>query len=72
MSRVEILIVLAVRTFDLAVVTRSKWTNELVLDLSVFERALKERKVSGLGSAEALCEFKTVVGLNALYFYAEL
>ena len=34
-------------------------------DLSLFERALKERKIVGRRSAEAFRELKPVVGLNA-------
>ena len=44
----------------------SKRTDKLVLNLSLFERARKERKIVWRRAAKALREFKTVVSLNAL------
>ena len=40
-------------------------------DLSLFERALKERKIVRCRTAEAFGELKTVVGLNAFDGKAE-
>ena len=46
--------------------TRCERSDQLMCDLSLFERALKERKIIGRRTAEAFGELKTVVGLNAL------
>ena len=69
---IEIFVVFAVRTLYFAVVTWGKWTNQFVCNLSLFERALKERKIIRRGAAEALGKFKSVVGLNAIHGKAEL
>lgn len=41
-------------------------------NLSLFERALKERKIAGRGAAEAFGKLKSVVGLDAFHGKAEL
>ena len=58
-------------TLHFAVMARSERTNQLVGNLSLFERALKERKIVVCRSAKAFSELKTVVSLNALYGNAE-
>ena len=71
MRCVKVLIVLAVRPFHFAVMTRGKRSDQLMLNLSLFERALKERKIVRRRAAESLGELKPVVGLNALDGKAE-
>ena len=71
-SSIKVFIILAVGTFRFAVMARSERTNQLVGNISLFERALKERKIVGRRTAEAFGELKTVVGLNALDGKAEL
>ena len=51
--------------------TRCERSDQLMHDLSLFERALKERKIVRCRTAEAFGEFKTVVGLNAFDGNAE-
>ena len=71
MSSIKVFIILAVGTLHFAVMAWSERTNQLVGNLSLFERALKERKIAGCRSAKAFSELKTVVSLNALYGNAE-
>ena len=70
-SSVKVFVVFAVRTLYFTVMARSEGTNQFVCNLSLFERALKERKIIRRGAAEALGKFKSVVGLNAIYGKAE-
>ena len=71
MSCVKILIILAVWALNFTVVTRCERSDQLMRDLSLFERALKERKIVGRRSAEAFRELKPVVGLDAFYWKSE-
>ena len=41
-------------------------------NLSLFERTLKERKITGRRAAEALGKFEAIVGLNTIHGKAEL
>ena len=47
--------------------TRCERSDQLMRDFSLFERALKERKIAGCRAAKAFRKLKTVVSLNALY-----
>ena len=51
--------------------TRCERSDQLMRDLSLFERALKERKIVRRRTAEAFGELKPVVGLNAFDGNAE-
>ena len=51
--------------------TRCERSDQLMRDLSLFERALKEKKIVGRRTAETFGELKTVVGLNAFDGKAE-
>jgi len=66
-SSIKVFIILAVGTLHFAVMAWSERTNQLVGNLSLFERALKERKIAGCRAAKAFRKLKTVVSLNALY-----
>ena len=70
-SGIEIFVVFAAGTLYFTVVTRGEGTNQFVCNLSLFERALKERKIIRRGAAEALGKFKSVVGLNAIHGKAQ-
>ena len=72
MSSIKVFIILAVGTLHFAVMAWSERTNQLVGNLSLFERALKERKIAGRGAAEAFGKLKSVVGLDAFHGKAEL
>ena len=61
-SRIKVFVVFAMGTFDLAVVPRCKRTNQLVVNATLFEGALKQ---CGAAAAEAVGKLKAVVGLNA-------
>ena len=50
----------------------SERTNQFVGNLSLFERTLKERKITGRRAAEALGKFEAIVGLNTIHGKAEL
>ena len=69
---IKIFVIFAVRTFHFSVVSRGEGTNQLMGNLSLFERALKERKITRRGAAKALGEFKSVVGLHTIHRKAEL
>ena len=49
----------------------SERTDQLVFNLSLFERAIKEKKIVGCRAIKALRELKTVISLNALNGKAE-
>ena len=69
---VEVFVIFAVRTLYFTVMARGEWSDQLVGNLSLFERALKERKIAGRGAAEAFGKLKSVVGLDAFHGKAEL
>ena len=71
MSCVKVVIILAVRAFHFAVMAWGERSDQLMLNLSLFERALKERKIVRRRAAEAFGELKPIVGLNALDGKAE-
>ena len=71
MSCVKVLIILAVRAFHFAVMACGERSDQLMHDLSLFERALKERKIVGRRTAEAFGELKPVVGLDTFDGKAE-
>ena len=68
---IEVFIIFTVRTLHFAVMSRGERSDQLVGNLSLFERALKERKIAGRGAAEALGKLKSVVGLYAFHGKAE-
>ena len=61
---IEIFVVFAVGTFDLAIVSWSERLNELVLDAEQFQLLLEQVRSGFIGN-EFLCEFSSVVSLNA-------
>ena len=67
MSGVEVFVVLAVAAFNLTVVSWSKRTNELVPYATLFEASLEQCEIAGFGCSRLFGEFKSVVGLDALY-----
>ena len=69
---IEILVIFAVATFNLAVVTRCKDSNELVADNQIIKRLLKERWPFFLGAAHPSREFCAVIRLDALDGIREL
>ena len=70
-GRIEVFVVLSVRTFHFAVVPRSIGTDELVPYSQLFEARLKERKFSLLVFIKGFDELHAVVRLNALYLEGE-
>ena len=71
MSGIKVLVILSVTAFDLAVMTGSERLDKLVGDMTVAERALKERHIAGLRAAESLRKLKTGVCLYTFYFNSE-
>ena len=72
MCCVKVLIVLTVRAFHFAVMARGERSYQLMCNLSLFESALKERKIVGHRAAETFGKLKAVVGLNAFDGKAKL
>ena len=71
MSCVKVLIILAMRAFHFAVMAWGERSDQLMLNLSLFERALKERKIVRRRAAETFGELKPVVGLDTFDGKAE-
>ena len=66
-SGIKIFIVFAVGTFYLTVMARGERTDQFVGNLSLFERTLKERKITGRRAAETLGKFKAIISLNTIH-----
>ena len=58
---IKVFIVLTMWRFDFTVMVGRERTDQLVFNLSLFERALKERKIVGRRADKAFRELKTVV-----------
>ena len=69
--RIEVFVVLSVRTFHLAVVPRRVGADELVPYPQLFEARLKERKLSLLVFIKGFNELRAVVCLDTLYLEGE-
>ena len=66
-SAVEPLLILAMGSLDLAVVSGGIGTNELVTNAQIQGSLLKEGERTLAIVRESVCELKAVVGLDALY-----
>ena len=64
MGSVEVFVILTVRAFYLTVMAWSERTDQLMFNLKLLKRTLKECKIAWYRAGEALGEFKAVVGLN--------
>ena len=72
MRSIELLIVLAVTAFNLAVMPWRTWLDQLVSDSQLLAGFLKERYLGGRMTAETVGELRTVVSLDALNGEREL
>lgn len=72
MGSVELLVVLAVTAFNLAIMPWRAWLDQLVSDAQLLAGFLKESQFDGGMTVETVGELKPVVGLDALNGEREL
>ena len=65
-ARVELVVVFAVRTLYLAVMTRCVRADQLVFNAKTLQSAFKERRFDFLRGRKTISKLKAVVRLNAL------